>query len=167
MSKPNPARTGSDSRIDRFDGTEYAFLSNFYPSPITGGSGIVYPTVEHAFQAAKTVDPGSRALIARLPTAAAAKRAGRQIPISVPGGVKGWDTMRIDVMRACLRLKFVLGGRLGLMLMATDDAELIEGNTWGDRYWGVCDGRGANHLGILLMERRAELRAELTEAANG
>lgn len=50
--------------------------------------------------------------------------------------------------------------------MATDDAELVEGNTWGDRYWGVVDGVGENRLGKLLMERRAELRAQLTAEAN-
>lgn len=152
-----------ERRIDRFDGTEHAFLSNFYPSPITGASGIVYPTVEHAFQAAKTADHGSRLLIARLPTPGKAKRAGRALELD--GGIEGWNARRDHVMRHCLRLKFVLGGRLALMLMATDDAELVEGNTWGDRYWGVVDGVGENRLGNLLMERRAELRAQLTEEA--
>lgn len=37
------------------------------------------------------------------------------------------------------------------------DAELIEGNTWGDRIWGVCDGVGENRLGKILMRVRAEM----------
>lgn len=36
-----------------------------------------------------------------------------------------------------------------------------EGNTWGDKFWGVCDGEGENHLGKLLMEVRAELTKHL------
>ena len=45
----------------------------------------------------------------------------------------------------------------------TGDAELIEGNTWHDNYWGVCscskcNGRGKNRLGKLLMKVREELR---------
>lgn len=45
------------------------------------------------------------------------------------------------------------------LLLATGEAELIEGNTWGDTYWGVCHGVGQNHLGCLLMKIRGELNA--------
>ena len=43
-------------------------------------------------------------------------------------------------------------------LINTGDAILIEGNTWGDTYWGVCDGVGENRLGKLLMEVREECK---------
>ena len=69
-------------------------------------------------------------------------------------------------MRSLLAQKFRLGSPLGLRLLATGDAELIEGNTWGDRYWGIVNGAGENRLGTLLMDRRAELRAALTAEAN-
>ena len=46
------------------------------------------------------------------------------------------------------------------LLMLTGDAELIEGNNWGDTFWGVCNGRGENMLGKLLMEIRDYLRAQ-------
>ena len=36
-------------------------------------------------------------------------------------------------------------------LLATGDVELIEGNDWGDEFWGVCCGKGSNNLGKLLM----------------
>jgi hypothetical protein len=69
-------------------------------------------------------------------------------------------------MRALLAQKFRLGEPLGLRLLATGGAELIEGNTWDDRYWGVVvDGVGQNRLGQLLMQRRAELRTALSEQA--
>ena len=42
------------------------------------------------------------------------------------------------------------------LLVATGDRELIEGNTWGDTFWGVDKntGQGENHLGRILMELR-------------
>lgn len=43
-------------------------------------------------------------------------------------------------------------------LLKTKNATLIEGNTWGDVYWGVCNGVGENNLGKILMETRAKLR---------
>ena len=46
-------------------------------------------------------------------------------------------------------------------LLETDDAELIEGNTWGDTYWGTCSGIGQNHLGKLLMKTRFKIRAQI------
>lgn len=157
----------SRARIDRFDGTEYAFLSNFYPSPVVirGDSAslerIECATVEHAFQACKALDPVQRRTIALAPTPAEAKRRGRRATLR-----PGWDGLRIEVMQALLAQKFHFGTPLGLRLMATEDAELVEGNTWGDRFWGVVDGEGENWLGRLLMMRRAEMRAALTAEAN-
>lgn len=43
-------------------------------------------------------------------------------------------------------------------LLATGDAYLEEGNTWGDRIWGTVDGQGENRLGQILMQVREEAR---------
>ena len=45
-----------------------------------------------------------------------------------------------------------------LKLLDTGDAILIEGNDWGDRYWGVCDGVGQNKLGLILMGLRKKMK---------
>lgn len=44
--------------------------------------------------------------------------------------------------------------------LSTGDAELVEGNTWNDTWWGVnaTTGKGKNMLGRLLMQVREELR---------
>lgn len=55
------------------------------------------------------------------------------------------------------KAKFSQNPDLADKLVATKDAELIEGNTWGDRIWGVCDGIGENRLGKILMRVRAEM----------
>lgn len=136
--------------IARFTGT-YRFLSNFFPSPITI-CGIDYPTVEHAYQAAKTLDEDERLHIAALPSPADAKRAGRKLDLR-----PDWEDTKLDIMENCLRAKFAPGLDLAARLLSTGNARLIEGNHWGDRYWGVCDGRGENHLGELLMRIREDL----------
>jgi ribA/ribD-fused uncharacterized protein len=141
-------------QITSFTG-EYEFLSNFSWSPVLHDS-IQYPTVEHAFQAAKTYDKDERRRIAALPTPGMAKRAGRKVKLR-----KNWNEMRVKVMRTLLRKKFLHPGLAG-KLLATEDAELIEGNSWGDTFWGVCNGVGENRLGKLLMEIREELNNEIS-----
>ena len=47
---------------------------------------------------------------------------------------------------------------LALRLVETGTEELVEGNDWGDTYWGVCKGTGKNMLGKILMEVREELK---------
>lgn len=136
--------------IDKFDG-EYSFLSNFYNSTIIIG-GINYPTVEHAFQAQKTFSNKERLVIANSTTPGIAKRRGRQVTLR-----KDWEQVKDSVMEFCLRKKFT--GHLDLQkkLLETGDAILIEGNTWGDTYWGMCAGVGKNKLGQLLMKIREEI----------
>lgn len=129
----------------------YRWLSNFWPAPVRL-DGVVYPTVEHAYQAAKTLDRAERALIARLTSPGAAKRSGRRVTMR-----DDWDGVKLDVMLGLLRGKFARGD-LRARLLSTGDVQLIEDNTWGDHYWGVCRGDGQNHLGRLLMQVRDELR---------
>lgn len=68
-----------------------------------------------------------------------------------------WDEARVDVMRAVLAAKYS-DPDLRARLVATGDAELVEENTWGDRFWGRSRGVGRNMLGRLLMELRDSLR---------
>ena len=139
--------------IDIFDG-EFAFLSNFSPD-ICVFEGIVFPTVEHAFQAAKTLDKNQRLMIAAAPTPGKAKRMGRNVSLRAD-----WEQIKTDVMYKCLRSKFSTP-ELREQLLDTGDAELIEGNWWNDTTWGVCNGVGENRLGKLLMQIRAEIKDSL------
>ena len=47
---------------------------------------------------------------------------------------------------------------LSELLIGTEDVELVESNNWNDTFWGVCNGKGKNHLGKILMEVREELK---------
>lgn len=60
-----------------------------------------------------------------------------------------------------MREKFTQNTELADKLLATGDAYLEEGNTWGDRIWGTVNGSGANRLGVILMQIRAELKDDL------
>lgn len=138
--------------ISRFSG-EYRWLSNFWLVDILY-EGRVYASVEHAYQAAKTDNPLARQAIAAQPTPGAAKRAGQLFPLR-----KDWDDVKLKAMENLLRIKFADPG-LRRKLLDTNDELLVEGNVWGDTFWGICDGTGENHLGKLLMKIREELKRE-------
>lgn len=142
-------------KIDSFqypDGT-HSPLSNFYPSPFEL-DGHTWPTVEHYFQAAKSANPDGYHRVREAPTPGQAKRLGRGVALRAD-----WEEVKLDVMREALAAKFAPESPLAAWLLDTGDALLVEGNTWNDRQWGVCDGVGRNWLGVLLMARRAELRS--------
>lgn len=135
--------------IDSFKGP-YAFLSNFYPVEIEW-EGLVYPSLEHAFQASKTTSEDLRRYVRDQKTPGLAKRAGRTLELR-----EDWDSERLWVMEALLVLKFSRPD-LAEKLLATGDARLVEGNDWGDRFWGAVNGAGHNHLGKLLEKVRAAM----------
>jgi len=131
----------------------YFFLSNFYPAAVKL-DGIEYPTVEHAFQAAKTCERAVREafLLPQYAKPGAAKRLGRSITLR-----KDWEEVKDFIMKRLLWDKFVITSKnkLAHKLIETYPRQLIEGNTWGDRYWGAEEVRGQwigqNKLGLMLM----------------
>ena len=146
-----PATTQVSSKIAEFQG-EYRFLSNFWPATVVY-EGITYPTSEHAYQAAKTLDVEQRKRIAALQTPAEAKSAGRALKLR-----DDWESVKFTVMEDVVRFKFTHHDDLRAKLLATGDAYLEEGNNWGDEVWGVCNGKGENRLGKILMKIRSELK---------
>ena len=137
-------------RIARFIG-QYRFLSSFWSVRITV-EGVEYPSVEHAYQASKTLSLSDRLAIRKLFTPGMAKRYGRNVLLR-----PGWNTMKVDVMFGLIQQKFS-NPTLRTMLLDTGEAELVEVNNWGDTFWGVFQSYGENNLGKLLMKVRAEIR---------
>jgi N-glycosidase YbiA len=133
-------------------------FSNFQPARVRDELGIEYPTLEHYFQAAKTLDPAERRTVAALATPGRAKRAGRTLTLR-----PDWESVKRDVMLAGLKQKFTPGSEHAHNLLATGDEPITELNYWHDRYWGICacptcGETGENHLGRLLERVRTELR---------
>jgi ribA/ribD-fused uncharacterized protein len=139
--------------IEYFRG-DYRFLSNFYPAPIEY-EGLVYPSTEHAYQAAKSLDPAKRIEIGQAVTPGRAKFLGGWIRPLRPD----WEQVKVQVMATVLVAKFSTMPLLA-QLINTWGHELIEGNNWHDQFWGNCtcethrDTPGYNMLGVLLMELR-------------
>ena len=139
--------------IKRFDG-EYRFLSNFYPCTVVY-RGLSYPSAEHAYQASKTDDPIMKERIRNVLDAATAKRLGLRLKMHRKPA--DWDRVRVGIMTEIVWLKFSTNRELGDRLCQTGRAYLEEGNHWSDTFWGYCRGKGANHLGAILMATRARL----------
>lgn len=147
--------------IERFRGAYY-FLSNMYPvkGGIEVGEGIIVPTVEHAYQAAKFDGTQFRTLVLGAEDGVAAKEMVKKYKdLGVPER-KDWDEVKLGVMRDLVGRKFETGSQLAHLLRSTGNEELIEGNTWDDTFWGVSppgSGSGQNWLGRILMETRDSL----------
>jgi len=143
--------------IDSFKG-KYEMASNFYPVPITFEC-IVYPSVEHAYQASKSLDLMFRADIAALPAdkAGKAKRMGNNKKKCKLR--KNWELIKVPLMDKFLIQKFSIY-EFRQFLLSTGSALIIEGNYWCDNYWGDCycpnckNIKGINKLGKLLMKKR-------------
>lgn len=131
---------------------QYGFLSNFHEAPVTW-EGLTYPNAEAAFQATKVLTSEERLPFTTLP-ANRAKRVGRQVQLR-----PDWEEVKTGLMEEIVRAKFTQNPALAAQLLSTGNAQLMEGNNWGDTCWGVDmrTGKGENRLGCILMKVRAKL----------
>lgn len=134
-----------------FDGTEYAFMSNFEYCHVWF-EGVEYKTTEHAFQAAKTIRPHERDEFRFCATPGQAKKLGQKITLR-----DNWDQIKPLIMLGLLTQKFTIP-EYQQALIETGDSYLEETNSWNDVYWGVCKGVGKNMLGQQLMYLRELLK---------
>ena len=135
--------------VNSFRG-DYSFLSNFFECPVTYNN-LTYTNNEAAFQAQKCVSDSEKIQFTKL-NPSEAKKLGRKVTLR-----KDWESVKIKIMKEIVREKFVQDPELAHKLIATGNAYLEEGNTWGDKVWGTVNGLGANNLGIILMKVRNEL----------
>ena len=125
----------------------YRWLSNFHMSETIMPDDLVYPSVENAYQAYKLESVEDRKPFITY-TCGQAKKMGQQVKLR-----SDWENIKVDVMRQCLESKFK-NKELMDMLQATAPKYLREDNNWNDIFWGYCNDKGQNKLGILLMEIR-------------
>lgn len=137
-----------DLPILEFQGA-YRFLSNMWDTPVTI-LGRTFSSSEAAYQSSKTLDPIVRDSFTLL-GGIDSKKAGRELVLR-----SDWSIVKLEVMELCVRSKFMNPG-MSKLLKGTGNSPLVEGNTWGDTFWGRCNGLGQNHLGRLLMSVRKDL----------
>jgi len=130
----------------------YRWLSNFAPVTIILDN-IQYPSVENAYQAAKTLVLTERQQF-EICSPVQAKRKGKKITLR-----EDWDLVKLIIMNQLCTQKFEQEPYKTL-LIATGNTFIQEGNYWNDYYWGVCRGKGANHLGKIIMAIRTTLQKE-------
>lgn len=151
--------------INKFEG-RFRFLSNFYPCKIEH-KGIKYPSVEHFYVAMKVTEmqlldgvyytaADFREMISRISNPGDVKKIGSRVKIR-----RDWDDKKLEFMNWAVREKFK-DETLSEMLLSTSDQEIIEGNWWHDKFWGVCscpkcNNTGDNNLGKILMTIRGEI----------
>jgi hypothetical protein len=140
--------------IKEFQG-EYRFLSNFYVCNNLCINGKNYSTVEHYYQSKKCKFVEEEELIRTCTSPSQAKKLGKTVIIR-----DDWGNVKKYIMYAGVLEKFKQNRYLLDKLRATGDAQLIEGNWWGDEYWGFSfkSNRGANWLGKILMYVRDKLK---------
>lgn len=136
--------------------SEHKWLSNFGAGAVEL-DGVRYPTSEHAYMAEKVRDITLREQIAAQSSPGAAKHFTAALPWR-----EDWADYRPHAMLRVLRAKFAQNPALAMQLLDTGTRYLEETNTWGDTYWGVCEGEGLNMLGKTLMQVRDELRRRYT-----
>ena len=137
-----------DGSIIWFNG-EYDWLSNFYPCSIDF-KGLVYPNAEAAFQAQK-VD----ILMSSRPEEFSIKDkeffttlTGREAkPLGMgkrdkkfrmtEEELKVWNPIALSTMEEVVRAKYTQNDNLKEKLLATQELGLIEGNNWGDNFYGI------------------------------
>lgn len=143
--------------ISEFKG-EYAFLSNFYKRPVVY-EGITYGSTEAAYQAQKCSTDGQKLEFTKL-TPSQSKQRAKIIAVR-----DGFYEDNMQIMYDLNMYKFTTYADLKEKLLATGDKLLIEGNTWGDRFWGQVRGVGENYLGIILMLVRQHIRDGISMAS--
>lgn len=146
-------------------------FSNFYRREVQI-DGHVWKTTEHYFQAMKffpdavmkvevnsiTHEVNIQSHIAgqEKPKLAALEGRRKDLPLR-----PDWEQIKDAVMRRAVYAKFTQHPDLRRLLLSTGDEKIIEDSPT-DAYWGCgADGTGKNMLGVILMEIREELRAEM------
>ena len=132
---------------------QYRFLSNFHPCNILFDD-IMYPSVEHAYVAAKTNDIKIREEISKVKNPVHVKSYGRKLELR-----QDWDMLKPLYMMDFVTEKFRTPG-LQKQLIETGYKYLEETNNWGDVYWGydMDQKKGLNLLGKTLMIVRERYR---------
>lgn len=146
--------------------------------PITTSLGFEVPTSEHAYMGERFKDPRAHMSVALsrgddedprvYRDGLAAKTLAYELIDRGEEQIDDFDVVRTGLMYTAVRRKFVANHDLARMLLDTTDEEIVEGNDWGDRYWGVDppgSTNGENNLGKVLMLVRSELQ-EVSYLAN-
>ncbi|MFA6066535.1 MAG: NADAR family protein [Candidatus Babeliaceae bacterium] len=146
-------------------GQDYYEFTNFQENyPVDpNNTGTWWPTTEHYYQAQKFINyPAIQEEIRKLPSARDAFNKARDYKKFVRSD---WQSVNLGIMHTAIKDKFTRYPQLKKILLDTQNRVLVENAGPHDNFFGAgADGRGENHLGIILMSIREEL--QLTELSH-
>lgn len=173
------ARDARDRPVPEFGGHDRVF-SNMTKMPVAWGDDVtplrVWPCNELPYVLGKTREPGVRQALVEAHDSAGTddpeaggkkvKTAGARIAVR-----PDWDQMKLGHMRLLVEDKIRRNPTFAATVLATGSGAIVEGNYWGDTFWGVATrdvpkkgvkaGEGANNLGRLIMAERDRMRTAL------
>ena len=140
----------------RFYTPEFYVFNNFSAHAIEF-RGKLYPTCEHAYQAAKCTDPEGQEAIRNARSPLAAKRLANETYKAARD--PDWGNKKVAVVDEILRAKLAQHPEAQEALRESGDEEIVEDSPT-DHFWGAgADGSGQNILGKLWMKIRDEYRS--------
>ena len=117
--------------------------------------GKVWPTVEHYFQAMKSLIDSEHEIIRLARGPGEAKKLGQAVRMR-----SDWEDVKFTFMLIALRAKFSQHPQMKEILIKTGDRDIYEDSPY-DKIWGTGIrggiGVGSNKLGKALMQLRLEL----------
>lgn len=139
--------------INYFRG-EYGWLSNMTEVPIDY-AGNLFRSVENAYIWAKSPNKYWLEFCLNNPPDICKKKS-KEIDVR-----KDWEEVKLGIMYELLKLKFNQEP-FKTKLLNTGNQNIIEGNYWNDKFWGMClksnPNEGENWLGRLIMNIRQKLK---------
>lgn len=137
----------------KFYTPEFYVLNNFSAHAIEF-RGLLYPTSEHAYQAAKCGDPQGREEIRHARSPLQAKVLANETYKAARD--PDWASKKVTVLEEILRAKIAQHPEAKEALQKSGREEIVEDSPT-DYFWGEgADGSGQNMLGKLWMKLRDE-----------
>ncbi len=135
---------------------EYFVFDNFSSFKVLY-NGVLYSTVEHAYQASKFLETAPE--IAKQITESYSAHEAQKIAYANKDKQRAdWDIIKVDFMEKLLRAKLEQNPYVKKKLLETENYMICEDSP-KDSFWGIGpDRKGQNQLGKLWMKLRDELR---------
>lgn len=121
--------------------------------------GVLYCTVEHAYQSIKFLETAPE-IAKQITECYSAHEAQKIAYANKDKQRKDWDDIKLQVMEKLLRLKLEQNPYVKKKLLSTGDLRICEDSP-KDSFWGIGKNRdGRNELGKLWMKLREELKQQ-------
>jgi len=154
--KPRDPLFETSGKIIGFYGREFYCFSNFSSFAVEW-NGRVWPTAEHAYQAAHFFGANQSLLVEKIYKSRSAYEAYKLAKANTDKVLVRWDHVKIVIMKDIVKHKLEQNPYVMRKLIQTGKKLIVEDSPKDDFWgWGP-DGNGRNELGKIWMRLREEL----------